>query len=204
MPTGYTAAVQDGISFEEFVWRCARNFGALILMRDDPMDAPVPERFEPSDYHPKRLAEAEAELERVSKMSPSKAGVAARKEREEALRYAAEYFAKQVQISDRYRAMIAQVEAWQPPTSEHVGLKEFMLQQLNESLKFDCGYLPDKPPVKSGEEWKRERIAKLNNDIAYHKEELAKEIERTEGRNKWIADLRASVPPPDIAKGKST
>jgi hypothetical protein len=35
MPTGYTDKIKDGISFEEFVLSCARQFGACISMRDD-------------------------------------------------------------------------------------------------------------------------------------------------------------------------
>lgn len=54
MPTGYTANVPDGITFEQFVWQCARGMGALVMMRDEPTGAPIPERFEPSDYNAKR------------------------------------------------------------------------------------------------------------------------------------------------------
>lgn len=48
MPTGYTADVQSGkvTDFAEYAMNCARAFGALVLMRDDPSDADIPERFE--------------------------------------------------------------------------------------------------------------------------------------------------------------
>lgn len=65
MPTGYTANVHDGITFEQFVWQCARGMGALVTMRDEPTGAPIPERFEPSDYNAKRLQEAKDELVRL-------------------------------------------------------------------------------------------------------------------------------------------
>lgn len=53
MPTGYTAAVEDGTitEFDDFAWQCARAFGALIMMRDDPMSAPIPQKFEPTAEH---------------------------------------------------------------------------------------------------------------------------------------------------------
>ena len=62
MPTGYTLELYDGkdITFEEFVLKCARAFGALINMRDEPRDAPIPERFEPSYYHLKELIKAKS------------------------------------------------------------------------------------------------------------------------------------------------
>ena len=59
MPTGYTATLMEkGQTFQEFIMGCARAFGALIEMRDSPNDAPIPDKFEPSDYHAKRLIES--------------------------------------------------------------------------------------------------------------------------------------------------
>ncbi len=49
MPTGYTHLIEEGCNLEEFVWACARAFGACVMMRDDSVDKPVPEKFEPSD-----------------------------------------------------------------------------------------------------------------------------------------------------------
>jgi len=70
MPTGYTAKLMEsGQTFQDFVMQCARAFGACVMMRDDPMDAPIPERFEPSDYNVKRLAEAKAELVKLQAMT---------------------------------------------------------------------------------------------------------------------------------------
>ncbi len=62
MPTGYTADIAKGITFQQYAWSCARAFGALVMMRDEPSDAPIPEAFTPSDYHVKALAEARAKL----------------------------------------------------------------------------------------------------------------------------------------------
>ena len=63
MPTGYTAGVADGsiIDFNEYALQCARNFGACILLRDEPLSSEIPE-FEPSDYHEKALTESKAGL----------------------------------------------------------------------------------------------------------------------------------------------
>jgi len=61
MPTGYTAGVQDGkiTEFSDFALNCARAFGALITMRDDPQDTPIPEKFEArTSYYDERLENA--------------------------------------------------------------------------------------------------------------------------------------------------
>lgn len=53
--------------------------------------------------------------------------------------------------------MLDQVQLWQPPTDDHMGLKEFMIQQIEESIKFDCAsYAEDRVSMirlLSGDEW---------------------------------------------------
>jgi hypothetical protein len=64
MPTGFTADICKGaeVSFEDFAMTCARAFGALYSMRDEPMDAPIPETFVASGYHADELEKAKARL----------------------------------------------------------------------------------------------------------------------------------------------
>ena len=63
MPTGYTSKIGDDQSFKDFALRCARNFGANILMRDDPMDAEI-KKYEVEPYYMNRLTETIAEKSR--------------------------------------------------------------------------------------------------------------------------------------------
>ena len=88
MPTGYTLDLYDvkDITFEEFALRCARAFGALISMRDEPIDAPIPERFEPSDYHLKELEKAKKRLKEVKKWNEETAEQEAVRAYQEALK----------------------------------------------------------------------------------------------------------------------
>lgn len=60
MTTGYTSIIEDGCSFAEYVWRCARAMGANIRMRDDSLDTPVRE-YEVDPHHQEQ-AEAAAKL----------------------------------------------------------------------------------------------------------------------------------------------
>lgn len=62
MPTGYTAAIADGIDFKTYALSCARAFGALVEMRDEPANAPIPEEFKPSSYYVTSLASAREEV----------------------------------------------------------------------------------------------------------------------------------------------
>lgn len=200
MPTGYTAAVADGINFEQFVWSCARAFGALVSMRDDPMSAPIPERFEPSDYHSGALAKARDRLATLQTMSDEDATANARAEYDKEVHRHRERLAEIQAQSDKYHAMLALVVQWVPPSPEHQGLKDFMAQQLRQTIDFDCTtkYITA-PVLLPGNEWLRKQIADAQHSVDYHTAEQAKEVERTEGRNEWLRALRESVPPPQKA-----
>ena len=194
MPTGYTLDLYDGkdITFEEFVLKCARAFGALIDMRDEPMDAPIPERFEPSDHHLKELEKAKRRLKEIRKWNEEKAEQEAERAYREALKERKEFIKKNKLIRKRYEDMLSKVQKWKPPTIEHVSLKQFMIQQLLESIEFDC-FVPEMPQRLSGEEYREQQIKKALSDIEYHEKEYAEEVNRVYEKNKWLLLLRESL-----------
>jgi hypothetical protein len=199
MPTGYTADVQSGkvTEFPDFAMQCARAFGALIMMRDDPADAPIPE-FQPSDYHSKALATAEADVARLSAMTAEQAQTEADAEHAKAVRQNNEWNAEKAACRERYEAMILKVDAWTPPTPDHNGLKEFMLKQLRESIDFDCRPY-DEPKALPGAEWLEKAKARAARSVEYHRDEHAAEVKRTADRNAWVRNLRESLTQPEPA-----
>lgn len=197
MPTGYTAAVKDGISFEQFTWNCARAFGALILMRDEPAGAEVPAAFEPSDYYAKTLHEETARIAVLNAMTEVEADAAAAADHAQAQDRFDAQVAEAQDLRNKYAAMLAKVVLWHPPTPEHEGLKTFMADQLRSSIDFDCSteYLTA-PLLLDGSTWRAEAIAQAERMSTRYAEMHAEEIARTEQRNAWIRALRESVPPP--------
>lgn len=193
MPTGYTAYVQDGATFEEFVWRCARNFGALVTMRHDPAGDPVPESFTPSTYHVDRIAEVERELAELEAMTSDGAKTRAAEDREAAKQRNAERMAKVAEIRRKYEAMLDQVRAWEPPSTDHENLKRFMIDQLRESIDFDCREYREPMPTLDGAVWLAEKRERGLRDLGYHHKEHGKELERVEQRNRWVRQLRESL-----------
>lgn len=200
MPTGYTHPVQTGevADFPTFAMRCARAFGALIEMRDDPMDASIPDEFTPSPFYAERLKEAEARLVELRQMTPDEIRAAWSEAVDEAVRHRDEYRERKATERRRYMAMLAKVEAWEPPTDEHVGLKEFMVKQLWDSIKLDCGDWLPSVDLGTPDEWWRGQVAAAERDIARYRKELAAEKERAEARTRWVRQLRASLAEPAV------
>ncbi len=195
MPTGYTAGVADGTITEltPFALQLARGMGALVMMRDDRMDAPIPERFEPSAYNADRLAEAKVERDHLYAMTDAEADAAAHAEYDEDCAARDRYFADKQAQRERYDAMIAKVQAW---VGAPEGVKEFGLEQLRSSRDWDCGepttYWKE-VVLLTGQEWRRRALEAVAKTIDYHAREDAAERERAEGRNAWIAQLRKSL-----------
>jgi len=198
MPTGYTADVQDGkiTEFPDFAMRCARAFGATIEMRDDPMDAPIPDKFEANDYHVKAKGEAEARHVQLVAMTEDECRDAALVEFKEAEARIADIKEKALLHKGRYLKMLAEVRRWTPPTPDHEGLKEFMVKQLQESVDHDCDTSYYTAPVlKPGREWHVGAVAKAQQDIKYHTDQMLEDEKRARSRTEWVKSLRSSLKP---------
>jgi hypothetical protein len=131
------------------------------------------------------LKEAEREAEKVYD--------AKKKQNEDGL-------AKEQDILQKYTDMLRQVEAYKAPTLDHEGYKDFMLQQLRDSIEHDCNssYLQkEKVNLESnkttGKEWKAMKIASVLDSIKYYEREWKKELQRSKDRTKWIKALKRSL-----------
>ncbi len=93
----------------------------------------------------------------------------------------------------KYELMLEKVKEWIPPTDEHNGLKNFMIQQIADSIKWDCNN-HDRPEIFiTGEEWKFERLKDLAQDKDTYEERYEKEKIDTEKANNWIRKLYESL-----------
>ena len=194
MPTGYTYPVCEGkvTEFPEFAILCARAFGALITMREEPMDAPIPDEFSPdTSYYDGRIATDLAQMGNVQAMSRAEADAAANSEHAEALESRRKYLEDKDVEAARINAMLAKVRAWEPPTPEHAEMKSFMIEQLRISLPGD--YVPSIPELLDGRTWRQNMIDQLSKNVVRNREERQKEIDRAKGRTEWVKALRASL-----------
>lgn len=195
MPTGYTADIKDGITFEQFALNCSRAFGALLPMRDLPSGAEIPERFEASPYHLDKLTEARNILRWYEGFSEEEARSGAANEYEQEEHNRKRRLRENQNVLECYEAMLRQANAWEPPTPDHGELKAFMIKQIEDSTKWDDSseYLSKPTAQLSPTEWLEGKKAKALQDIEYHKAQWAAEVERTEQRNLWLKQLRDSL-----------
>lgn len=195
MATGYTADLSDGkpVSFEEFALRCARGFDSLIDMRDMALDAKIPAEIVPSTYH---FEAAESERSRLAEIKNWNAAQAEKKAKADFNKIVAESkkeAADNARRAKAYVAMIVKVFAWEPPTEEHVALKNFMLAQLTESLNHDCFHEPVFPRRLSWNQYRNEEIEMAKRNIAYHEKEYKSDVKTAQKNTEWITQLVQSL-----------
>lgn len=194
MPTGYTSVLDDGeVSFRDFVMRCARGMGALVMMREEPMNAPIPELFEPQTKHYEdEIARMEKEIEKVYGLSDDELlALLTTREKERMSREQKNAEDSRAAVV-RYNAMRKLVADWKPPSPDHEGLKLFMLEQLSTGFPFEYEE-PMGELIIDLRHWRQDRLAHLRGEIARYQRLHQEEIERTESRNVWLKQLRESL-----------
>lgn len=203
MPTGYTNAIisDEGVSFKEFLTRCSRAMGAFIMQRDDPMDVPPARSFEPSTYYRDKYQEAQSAYIAAQSMT-TQDWENDRESRVKTMRVEAERsMQRDAESKRRYESMLEKCEAWEPPTPDHQGLKDFMISQINETIKFDC--LSDWPQSQMATadfmeqqpigQYIEDRLTSLAKDRAYREKSWQEEQGRTAGRNAFAEALWKSI-----------
>ena len=198
MPSSYTSPLYDGeeISFADFMLRMARGMGATILLRDEPLSVlpTVSNVGERNDYLVEKMQDAQIELGRLAALSPEDVAREHKREQKERDTTEHNYRKKNAELRERYEGMLEQVRAWEPPTVDHEGLKQMAIDQLQQSIDFDCHDItPVKPGEISDEQWQEDRLAATLKEIRYCREEISKKQERNRGRIEWISALRKSL-----------
>lgn len=202
MSTGYTARLYDGedTTFAEFAVECARAFGALIDLRDIP-SAEIPEVFAVDPRKYERIESARAKLESWKNITPEELIEKATEDHNSFIKREYELAVRRNGIRDRYDSMLEKVTLWNPPTDEHVELKKFMIEQLEESIKHDCRDYVDLESLQvelaarplDVQEYRQAMIISAERWLDYTVEELDQDEDRAKGKSKWIQELRASL-----------
>lgn len=196
MPSGYTDKVQKGevTDFVEFAMTCARAFGACVMLRDEPLSSDIPEQ-EVDKYYLNRIEELKKELHWLEMATEEEVEAKAEEDYESQLRRREEALREGNESRERYEAMLEKAKAYMPPTQDHENLRRFMIEQLEQSIEWDCNndYWKEEPVKLTGAQYYRQREKKLIEDIAYCEAKHVEEISRTESRNLWLRQLKESL-----------
>lgn len=186
--------MEEGQTFPEFVMTCARAMGAMIMMRDEPLDAPIKLETE-DEYHATQAKNARSRIKELESMDhEERAQFVAEQKASEIARMRAileKEQAENVRLSD----MAEQVTAWTPPTPDHENLKSFMLQQIEVNMNSLDYYRDEIARMASKSEIELWEDAKDDAayDIKYHEKAQMEVNERNCERINWVKQLQDSL-----------
>jgi hypothetical protein len=98
--------------------------------------------------------------------------------------------------------ILKDVRKWQPPTSEHIGIKDFMIDQIEKTIDFDCKTkYHDNALVEidlelltlNASKIRENMVAKAKKDFEYNTKNYNEDVERCNNSNQWVSDFTASL-----------
>lgn len=201
MPTGYTHIIDDdeNVTLKDFISRCARAFGACIMLRDEPLSNELPDAFEPSPFYREQYEKSLNELEKFNSLDFQSVFDLYRETQNADFHRKLKSYNESVKVLARYDEMAELVRAWTPPSPDYNELKSFMLEQLQTGRPYVLyadevkAGPPNGPTIAQVERWRITHRHELEKAAEKNKLEYEKECERTAGRNEWIRVLKDSI-----------
>lgn len=136
MPTGYTSYIKDGkiTSGKEFLKLCIRAFGIAVDLKDESLDVPTPNHFEPHPYYEKAYKDSLVSREKAYSMTLEEVKKDIISKYNDNKGRAEKILEEYKDEDEKYLKVREEVEKWTPPTPEHEDLKKFCLEQIDMSL----------------------------------------------------------------------
>ncbi len=196
MATGYTYNVVEGktTEFKDFLLQCARAFGPCILQRDDDLKEP-PKLSEDDNYHLELWEEAKNNLKSAEFQTLEQFTQMEKWKIKDRHNYLVENNKEKQIQKDRLEKMLESVRAWIPPSTDYENLKVFMIEQLEDIMKYD-GNVKPVPEINYDIDYaqlREEKIRYLKRDVEYHHNKHLEEVENVKRQNEWITKLYESI-----------
>lgn len=202
-----TGFIEDGsnLSAKDYILRCSKYYGALVHMRDEPIDAPIRLQVIDLASYDRDIEEAKKRIKYYTDMSIEEVEQQIEQDFQYALQRKENLEKEEVnsEILKRYQAVLEQVKKWESPES-HAKFKEHAIEILNTRIEDEKQSITRQ--VKHIEElskelnqmihhevWRNERITWAERDLKHYEERKAAATEAVERGNKWITDLLSSL-----------
>jgi hypothetical protein len=203
MPTGYTAGILDGkiTTFPQFAKVCLIAFGAAIHLRDEDMHSELT-KITPSDYYATEIEKAKQLLKNAETLSDKLIVQNKKLELEKSKEYHLKAIEKSKVDVKNLNDILKEIYQWSPPTDEHTGIKDFMIDQIKQTIDFDCKtkYHEDNISkiqlellILNPSEIRKSMIEKGKKDFEYNTKNYNKDVLRCDNSNQWISDFISSL-----------
>lgn len=197
MPTWYTEPVTDGkmTSAKDYILRCAREIDYLSFMREEPEDVPIPETRSDDTYYKDLYEKAKKELSELLVMDENDIHREAEKWRQDTIKTQKEFYDKLTLENFRLTEMAKKLKVWEPKHDSINELRNFAIEQLGISIENIGDIKKEIQKIQSipDDDWYRNQINRLNNDISYWRDRATRQTMNVAMTNQWLKELRESL-----------
>lgn len=204
MPSGYTEGILSGTinDLNDFIWMCARGFGAFITQKDN-IDEPPILKEKPNPYYKNKIKQLLNEQQKYNEYTDNDWQKEYFKYIEDQLKDIDDNIKEKIESKEKYENILNQVKEWIPPNENFHKLKSFMINQIEESIDFDCNtsFWQERKNKISNlklEQYKRNVLNDINESLILNKEYYDEEVQRVKERNQWKQQLIESIGLPKI------
>jgi molecular chaperone GrpE (heat shock protein) len=201
MPTAFTERIEKGeiTNFKDFAKLCTRAFSAAIHMRDESLDSSYRKRYV-DPYYLESLDEVKHELLFLEQY-PHEAYESEKKKIIEDLEFCEKEISKRLENKKLVDKIFKEANEWVVPTDEHIGFRNFVMEQLSYAQK-DCDIsyyderiseLKNRLETMSLDVFLKEKYDELKKDFEYSSKKLKEQEENCEESNIWIEALFKSL-----------
>lgn len=202
MPTGYTSYIKDGkiTSGKEFLKLCTRAFGIAVDLKDESLDVPTPNHFEPHPYYEKAYKDSLVSREKAYSMTLEEVKEDIISKYNDNKGRAEKILEEYKDEDKKYLKVREEVEKWIPPTPEHENLKKFCLEQIDVSLNTDL-YEWCEEDINKELDTSDDTVRKYIDNLKDYADEKLKrayknwqeELRRVEEKNLWMKQFLDSL-----------
>lgn len=202
MPSGYTSLIQNGQAktFKDFAYACTRAFGACYSLRDRSLsiDFPVlPEDDEIFDYS-KKLDEAINDFLIFDQLNEDEKHDQYILYIKSSLKFYENQLEEKKKLLSKYQFFLDKAKQFNPPTDDHIAYKDFLIQQLKETISFDCDinyYQNEIDRLKNLDfnDWVKVKYETLNNAINTYTELNHKNKDKGKSSQEWLNCIKETL-----------
>ncbi len=203
MATGYTQGIIDGSikTFKEFALGCARAFGAASHMKDDDLSVEYKKRT-PGDFYDKTIKETEEMAEEIKSLSDEKIIKKKKENIEKSIKRHEKSLKEKKELEKTLNGFLFDAKNYTPPTEDHKNIKKFMIEQLEDTIKWNCDITYDVDEIErlkkeisnlNAERIRNKYLSDCFDSLNYYFKEKEDEIKRCENSNNWYDEFFKSL-----------
>lgn len=195
MATDYTQGIINGKinTFKEFALVCARAFGSMTHMRGAELSAEYKERL-PDSYLDVRIEEINEEIKELNLLSNEDILKREKEKIKKGIERHKNEVLNKTELKIKLNKFLFDARSYKPPTEDHVGVKNFIIEQLEKCIEDECDFdynnkeiyrLNKKLNNLKPDTIKLNYLSEFYGLLEFHYKEKNKDLEACKNANNW-------------------